>query len=283
MKTLSVHHPHRGNAGFTMVEIAICIAVVAFAMVAIMGVMPTGFEVQKRNREDTIINQEGMFWLEAIRGGAQGLDDLTNYVDVIRLEGTAVKGPEDLKFRQFPALSFTRDTVGRTGNGFRTGRDIIGLLSYPRYLNQNGMQAQTTRVFAYVRALNGMAAEKALANDFAFTYRLTSELVPFSPIGHATPAQGGFSTNFSEFSLTDTERAARSNLFVRVQRTMPNLYELRLRLEWPVYTRNNQLTVGDRKKVFRTLVGGSFSWTNVSYMTQRQLFFLQDSEFVYVQ
>jgi len=42
-----------------MVEIALCIAVVAFALVAILGVMPTGLQVQKDNREDTIIIRTG--------------------------------------------------------------------------------------------------------------------------------------------------------------------------------------------------------------------------------
>ena len=50
-----------------MVEIALCIAIVAIAMVAIMGVMPTGLNVQKQNREDTIIDQEAQILLDAIR------------------------------------------------------------------------------------------------------------------------------------------------------------------------------------------------------------------------
>src|SRR5213078_3899054 len=57
----------RADAGFTMVEIALCLAIIAFALVAIIGVLPTGMRVQKENREDTIINQDGMFLVEAIR------------------------------------------------------------------------------------------------------------------------------------------------------------------------------------------------------------------------
>ncbi|MHB1309622.1 MAG: hypothetical protein ACYC23_21335, partial [Limisphaerales bacterium] len=70
----SVRLSARGERAFTMVEIAICIAVVAFALVAIVGVLPTGFMAQKQNREETIVNQDGNLWLEAIRGGAIGLD-----------------------------------------------------------------------------------------------------------------------------------------------------------------------------------------------------------------
>src|SRR5688500_18570020 len=68
-----------------MVEIALSIAVVAFALVAILGVLPTGMTVQKDNRDDGIINQEGRYWLEAIRSGARGLEDITNYVESITI------------------------------------------------------------------------------------------------------------------------------------------------------------------------------------------------------
>jgi hypothetical protein len=75
-----------------MVEIAISIAIVAFALVAIIGVLPTGFDVQRQNRENTIINQEGNLWLGARWSGAWGLDYLTNHVDVINVPGVKVTG-----------------------------------------------------------------------------------------------------------------------------------------------------------------------------------------------
>src|SRR3954469_20413627 len=73
----------RANRAFTMIEIALSIAVVAFALVAIIGVLPTGMTVQKDNREDTIISQEGRYWMQAIKSGALGLEDITNYVESI--------------------------------------------------------------------------------------------------------------------------------------------------------------------------------------------------------
>ena len=63
----------RAVAAFTMVEIAISLGVIAIALVAILGVLPTGVRVQRDNREDTILNQEGVFWVEAIRSGSKGL------------------------------------------------------------------------------------------------------------------------------------------------------------------------------------------------------------------
>jgi len=38
---------------------------------------------QRDNREETVINQDATVFLEAIRDGARGLNDLTNYVYAI--------------------------------------------------------------------------------------------------------------------------------------------------------------------------------------------------------
>ena len=54
-----------------MVEIAICLAVIGFALVAIIGVLPMGMNTQRDNREETIINQDATVFIEAIRNGAQ--------------------------------------------------------------------------------------------------------------------------------------------------------------------------------------------------------------------
>src|SRR5262245_40961710 len=107
---------------FTMVEIALSIAVVAFALVAILGVLPTGMTVQKDNREDNIINQEGRYWMEALRSGAL-VEDLTNYVESITITNLTK-----------PAKSVVFDNTPSTP--LRPG-DVIALLSMPKY-NQNG-------------------------------------------------------------------------------------------------------------------------------------------------
>ena len=67
-------------AAFTMVEIAISLAIIGIALVAIIGVLPLGMNVQRDNREATVINQDASVFLEAIRNGSLGLNDLTNYV-----------------------------------------------------------------------------------------------------------------------------------------------------------------------------------------------------------
>jgi len=59
--------------------------------VAIIGILPSGLQVQRDNRSETIINQDGTFWLETIRNGARGMDDLVSYVDRIEImKGTNI-------------------------------------------------------------------------------------------------------------------------------------------------------------------------------------------------
>ena len=70
-------------SAFTMIEVAISLAIIGFALVAIIGVLPYGMNTQRDNREETVINQDATLLIEAIRNGAYGNDDLTNYVYAI--------------------------------------------------------------------------------------------------------------------------------------------------------------------------------------------------------
>lgn len=62
------------SRGFTMVEIAIALGVIAFALVAIIGILPTGLQTHRDVREDTIVNQDARVLIEAIRSGGRDLD-----------------------------------------------------------------------------------------------------------------------------------------------------------------------------------------------------------------
>lgn len=71
----------RPQAGFTMVEIAISLGVIAFAIIAIIGILPTGLQGQRDNREETIINQDARLLIEAIKsGGRDQNSDLGSFV-----------------------------------------------------------------------------------------------------------------------------------------------------------------------------------------------------------
>lgn len=59
------------ESGFTMAEIAIALGVIAFALIAIIGILPSGLQVQRDNREETIINQDARLLLAAIKSGGR--------------------------------------------------------------------------------------------------------------------------------------------------------------------------------------------------------------------
>ena len=80
MKLIRSYRRSQLEDGFTMIELVLCLGITSFALIAIIGVLPVGINVQKDNREETIIVQDGMYWMEAIRSGATGLDNLTNHV-----------------------------------------------------------------------------------------------------------------------------------------------------------------------------------------------------------
>lgn len=95
--TRSVFANDRSEDAFTMIEVAMSLAIVAFALVAIIGVMPTGLNVQRQNADETIISQDGTYLLEAIRQGtlSANLTQLgTNLTEIdLRSEFNAVGNP----------------------------------------------------------------------------------------------------------------------------------------------------------------------------------------------
>jgi type II secretory pathway pseudopilin PulG len=159
----------RTQCGFTMVEIAICLGVIGFALVAIIGVLPHGMNQQRDNRYDTYVAQDAAYWMEAIRSGAQGLDDLTNYVDKITIDAPGAK-------REYLYGAPSSST-------FSNGRDIIGLLSTPAPAPAAGYTNQ-----AIVRAISGAAVEKSpLNHDVAFRYSLRVDNLPVETMDPTLP------------------------------------------------------------------------------------------------
>jgi type II secretory pathway pseudopilin PulG len=246
------------EAAFTMVEIAISLAVIGFALVAIIGVLPLGINVQKENREETIICQDASVFLSAIRSGARGMDDLTNYVVVItnyvwqfNVTPVATNGPNPPEVRWYKFADSYAGAQLRLTNGAR----IIGLLSTPRYVpTVNGFRSNY--VVSYFRALSGSAFEKVpQANpdilNLSFAYRLIPELTPLPTL----------ETN---------------SIYTRTYET--NLHELRLAFRWPRLP--NDL-LGNGRQIFRTLAGGRFEQATNGPFTN--LYFLQPSTFATAQ
>ena len=176
--------------------------------------------MQRENREDTIINQDGTFLLEAIRNGLKGASDLSNYVDSVlirRLDGTR---------RTFSKL---------------TSPEVIGLLTTPKY-NASSRRPESNTVSAVIRAISGSAVDKPPAipgdRDFVFRYLLTSEVIPATP----TPTNGLSGADLQQrLALSD------------------NLHELRLTFRWPVLPAkpgDTSTRTGRNRRTFSTLVSG---------------------------
>jgi type II secretory pathway pseudopilin PulG len=240
----------RLERAFTMVEIALSLAIIGFALVAIIGVLPAGMSVQKDNREQTIINLDAAFLMDALRTGPQGQDDLTNYVVSITNIYTLYSGSP---LATNPSASYSFNATQLT-----SGQIIIGLLSTPKYIltNYNGFLGfYSNSVTAVFRAINAPAVDQGLSQasrDFAFQYLVTIEISPTADYAFAS-ANG---TWLNLTSLTNTLIPGGSSLDDAIaQNLQNNMHEMRLTFRWPVLP-NGQL--GGGKQVFRSSVAGTF-------------------------
>ena len=147
------------DGGFTMVEIALCLAVIGFALVAIIGVLPLGMQVQRDSREETIINHDAGILLEAIRHG-RSVEDLNIFVEEIALWSNV----------QPPVVYYE---VQATNNPLIWGSNVVGCLSNPT----------SKRNEAIVRSMNGPAADTGSLGserEMAFRYKVIAEVRPFT-------------------------------------------------------------------------------------------------------
>jgi len=264
MKLLKNNAAHlRGRDGFTMIELAICLGIIAFALVAIIGVLPVGINVQKDNREETVINQDGMFWMEAIRSGSTGMNDLTNHVVFIEID--PAQGSNQKVYRWEPLAAKPGDGHMELPRGVQ-GAAIIGLLSMPAQADlvgpvtvRNWPQINNesriyNRVRAKVRAISGSAVDKGeAAREMAFSYRLTSEVRPIRTMGDWG-------------NLSGNKFAVDANRFRKL-----NFYEIKLTFQWPEYRFGHEERPGPNKKVFRTVVAGRLVNRNLNLLNSLDL------------
>lgn len=275
MKVLNKTFPaRRATSAFTMVEIALSLAIIGFALVAIVGALPAGLNVQRENREETVIVQDANFLIDAIRNGSRGLDDLTNYVEGITNYVTVfdVNGnprPGDPEVFGYTYTDYTINNVVQPPgtallNVITNGYRIVGLLSTPKYIYGGKpyrdlnvpvtLAFRSNYVIAYIRALSGAAVEKPpQANldvrDLSFRYRLIAELVPFS----------NWNTNwvdYTQIGLSQNEVITRSNRWYVERLLQANSLELRLNFRWPI---NGRREAGASFQAFRTLVPGALT------------------------
>jgi prepilin-type N-terminal cleavage/methylation domain-containing protein len=251
--------------GFTMIEIAISLAVIGIALVGIIGVLPSGMNVQKENREETIINQDATILMEAIRNGARGVDDMTNYIYAITNYWTKYDDKGNASFGN-DGYTFQNSKITKLGSSppffpITNGLRIIGILSTPEFTTYLPDLTPTNNVYgggysnhvvAFIRSMSGLAVEKppqendSIIREDSFSYRLICD--------NGTVQAGDPASTYG-------------------RQMDANLRELRLTFLWPQRPNGS---VGRFRQTFRTLIAGQLAQTNVIGVP---LYFFQSQSF----
>jgi type II secretory pathway pseudopilin PulG len=258
----STLHALRPTGGFTLIEIAISLAVIGFALVAIIGILPTAMNVQKENRQETIIDQDATVLLNALRNGERGLDDLTNYVMAItnyvrdyNRNATPVNPPYIYGYTYAGAsLNGSPANFPPITNGYR----ILGLLATPK-ITPSGSGFRSNHVVAFIRSISGPASEKApqtnsSVQELSLRYKMICDVTPYTPTF--------FNSNFTNFNAAGISAVVSNQAFYNfrlVTNYQANLHEVRLTFLWPYFPNGG---IGSGRQVFRTTVGGSLVGSN---------------------
>ncbi len=204
----------RARAAFTLAEVALALAVVAFGLVAVLGVLPVGLNVQRDNREDTLIKNDGEYWMNAIRGGRLALDSL-NHVEWVELEANGATYRAEFAALQFdgapddpalwpvfngnsmPPITYRGSLKQATWRG-----DVIGWLSTPDVV--------AGRKRAKIRPMGGTLlhrkyGEKTVGQDGKVMYRLNGGEQTFSYL-----------------------------LESQIRELAPSFWEIKLAMRWPI-------------------------------------------------
>jgi hypothetical protein len=271
-----------------MIEIAISLAIIAFALVAIIGILPFAMGVQRENREETIINQETGVLLNAICNGDQGLDDLTNYVVAITNTQTLYT-PGGKPTTVVHGYTYSTSPLP-INNGF----NIVGLLSTPKYYPwYNNKQPPaflgfySNHVVATVRAMSGSASDKAPQNnpsvqEMAFTYRMTPEVIPYGSGNPLVPYSSAWLPDWTNYTAFP-DWAWRSNYFRYAVNVQADLNEVRLLFRWPALPNGG---LGSGRQVVRAVTAGplaSFPNPTAAPAFPPYRFFVQPKTFVRAQ
>ena len=246
------------SRGFTMMEIAISLAIIGIALVAIIGVLPIGMNVQQDNRQQTVVGQDATVFMDAIRNAALGLDDLTNYVYSINnywgkytTNGVFITGGTNnfYTYSTFGIGTGYLDPNEPAGSQLTNGANIIGLMSTPEYTTPDGNAVSciydgrgfpfvySNHIVVSVHSISGLAVEKppqdnTLMQQDTFGYHIYCVNTPIA-----------VNTNdYIENTISPYER-----------QLADNLHELRLTFLWPVSPSGN---VGSGRQTFRTMVAG---------------------------
>jgi hypothetical protein len=230
----------RCQGGFTVSEVVLAIGVVAFGLVAVLGVLPVGIAAHKDNREETIIRYEAEYWMNALRAGAQQFDAL-NQVEwaEIRVWKAALDPETDSPTKVFRVHRARLGGDGWDGSGNLNGMlyrghqkqifwptDVIGWLSIPDqgdYFDLNGdglLDNVKVKKTVLVRPLNSTLFDRIYGRKLLVADR-SSYIAKNSTIYH--PLDGGDLT----FAYL---------LEVKITKPDPSLelHKVELTFRWPV-------------------------------------------------
>ena len=258
-----------------MIEIALCLAIIGFALVSIMLVLPGGMNTQRQTREETIVNQDASMLLEAVRNSARGLDDLTNNVYAItnywwqyNLDSKPVSHTYG-----YTRTSTSFDGVPGNAQIITNGLRIIGLLSTPEYTDGfGGLPIADTfgRSYTSNHIVAGLVRSAAWPPR---NRRRTIRSCRKTPSAIASPA-----------SMRRWRRTPIT--WTRIRLYSPpttinwrgNLRELRLLFMWPQLPNGS---VGRFRQTFRASVGGQLIQTNDPFAANpaMPLYFYQSQSF----
>lgn len=233
-------------AAFTMIEIALALAVIGFALVAIIGVLPAGMSVQRDNRESTIVNFDANFLMSAITGGSTGTDELTNHIIAIsnqftffNINAAGVPVPSSPHWIYYTTTGTTSDRpITTTGSLLTNGANIISLLTTPKYISVTPTSFYSNYVTADLRAITSSLTDQGTsksAESFAFAYRIYPEVIPYAAANMPwtnNPEAGPVARNFQA-----------------------NFAQIRLRFRWPILPSGQ---VGNSRLTFRSAASGQF-------------------------
>ena len=282
----------RRTRAFTLIEIALCLAIIGFALLAIMIVLPYGMGAQRDNREETVIGQDAPMLLELIRSGSRGADDLTNYVYAVTNYWTKiVYPPNNPPIITSGANGYTTNLSSDTLGGaipyphsfypLNSGSNIISTLSTPEFTDANGFAIRkldpafvqsgySNHVVAYVRSISGLAAEKppqgnGIMREDSFTYRL---FIVNAPQDFDTP-EIWVAQNYNAGDLVSYRLNGGATYWRATVATAP-AEEPSLSTKWVQYSDYNHLAAGTGRELRLT-----FLWPqlpNGHYGSGRQIF-----------
>jgi len=285
-------------SGFTMIEIALCLAIIGFALVSILLVLPLGMNTQRDNRQLTIINQDASMLMETMRNGSYGSDDLTNYVYAItnywtyfdRFGKPATANP-NINGYSYSGASVKASAVFGSGGPYSAapltnGFNIVGLMSTPEFIADTnvvfvfgdtnyypavpdplyapvhyGCGFYSNHVVAYVRSMSGLAVEKPPQDNQILQENSFTYRVA------CINAPIAVDTNM--YFLPQAQRNYQEQLAF-------SLRELRMLFMWPQLPGNN---LGPNRQTFRTSIAGQLQLTNV-FPNIYPLYFYEPATFV---